>query len=137
MEVVTYTNYRVLYADTDQMGVVYYGNYPKFYEIGRTEMVRELGFTYKQLEDEGIFMPVSKLENKYISPIYYDELITIKTTVDKFPQARMFFKHEIFNAENKLVHTAVVTLVFLDAENNRPTRAPQKLIDVLEEKMNQ
>ncbi len=82
MEAVTgKVQYRVIYADTDQMGVVYYGNYGKLYEIGRTEMIRGMGFPYKELEKSGVMMPVYSVESKYLNVITYDELITIETIV--------------------------------------------------------
>jgi len=129
------TTYRVRYADTDQMGVVYYGNYPRFYEIGRSEMIREMGYSYKELEDSGVFMPVASVNAKYKRPIYYDEVITIETSLKKMPQARMVFYHTIYNEKNEVVHTAEVTLVFLSKETNRPVRVPGYMIRALE-KMN-
>jgi acyl-CoA thioester hydrolase len=128
----TKTTYRVRYSDTDQMGVVYYGNYPRFYEIGRSEMIRDLGYTYKELEESGVFMPVAAVNAKYRMPLYYDELITIETSLKKMPQARMVFYHSIYNSKNELVHTAEVTLVFLSKETNRPVRVPAYMISALE-----
>ena len=133
--ITTTTTYRVRYADTDQMGVVYYGNYARFYEIGRSEMIRDLGYTYRELERTGVFMPVATVNAKYHKPIYYDECITIETTLKKIPQARMVFYHTIFNEEKELVHSAEVTLVFLNAETNRPVRVPEYMLKALE-KMN-
>ncbi|MEX0985846.1 MAG: thioesterase family protein [Bacteroidales bacterium] len=132
----TKTTYRVRYADTDQMGVVYYGNYPRFYEIGRSEMIRDLGYTYKELENSGVFMPVTSVNARYLYPLYYDELITIETTLKKMPQARMVFFHTIYNEENQVVHTAEVTLVFLSKETNRPVRVPGYMITALEKMTN-
>lgn len=128
----TTTTYRVRYSDTDQMGVVYYGEYPRFYEIGRSEMIRDLGYTYKELEKTGVFMPVSTVNAKYHKPIYYDELITIETTLKKMPMARMVFYHTIINEKKEVVHTAEVTLVFLSSETNRPVRVPEYMIRALE-----
>jgi acyl-CoA thioester hydrolase len=124
--------YRVLYADTDMMGVVYYGNYGKFYEMGRTEMVRQLGLPYIELEKAGIMMPVYTVECKYWNVIRYDELITIETTVEMMPAARMEFFHRIYNEDGRLAHEAKVVLVFLDMESNRPVRAPERLVKLLE-----
>lgn len=124
--------YRVLYADTDMMGVVYYGNYGMLYEMGRTEMVRSMGLPYIELEHAGIVMPVFSVESKYRNVIKYDELITIETTVKELPVARMKFFHKIYNEDGRLAHEAQVVLVFLDTRTNRPVRAPQKLVDLLE-----
>ena len=123
--------YRILYGDTDMMGVVYYGNYGRFFELGRTEMIREMGMPYIELEKMGIVMPVFSLESKYKNVLRYDELITIETTVKKLPVARMEFFHRIYNEEGGLAHEAKVVLVFLDMKSNRPVRAPEPLLEIL------
>lgn len=135
-EIIKTTRYRVRYADTDQMGVVYYGNYPRFYEIGRSEMIRDMGLPYMELEDAGIVMPVYSVECKYRNVIKYDELITIETTLKELPAARIEFFHRIFTEEGILAHEANVVLVFLDMQSRRPVRAPQRLIDVLNAHLN-
>lgn len=124
--------YRVLYADTDMMGVIYYGNYGRLYEMGRTEMVRGMGLPYFELEKAGIMMPVYSVEARYRNVIRYDELITIETTVKNPPSARMEFFHRIFNEDGGLAHEAKVVLVFLDMKTNRPVRAPERLVKLLE-----
>lgn len=121
------TTYRILYADTDQMGVVYYGNYGKLYEMGRTELVRNMGFPYIELEKRGIVMPVHSVEAKYRNVIRYDEVITIETTVAKEPTARMEFHHRILKEDGSLAHEAKVVLAFLDMKTSRPVRAPEVL----------
>jgi acyl-CoA thioester hydrolase len=127
--------YRVIYADTDQMGIVYYGNYGKLYEIGRSEMVRDLGFAYVELEKKGIGMPVYSVEAKYRSALRYDELITIETTLKELPAARIEFFYRIFSEDGVLAHEAKVVLVFQDLETGKLVRAPQVLVDVLKSKM--
>ncbi|HKK61247.1 MAG TPA: thioesterase family protein [Bacteroidales bacterium] len=127
----TRTTYRTRYSDTDQMGVVYYGNYARFYEIGRTEMIRDMGYSYKELEETGVFMPVAKVEANYKKPLYYDERITIETSLKKMPAARMEFFHTIYNEAGEVAHTAVVTLVFLSSQTNRPVRVPEYMINAL------
>ncbi|MFO7935053.1 MAG: thioesterase family protein [Bacteroidales bacterium] len=126
------TTYRVTYGDTDQMGVVYYGNYARLYEIGRTEMIRAMGMPYRELEEEGVMMPVYTVESRFRDVILYDELVTIETTVEKLPAARMEFGHRIFNQAGKEVHVAMVVLVFMDIKTRRPVRAPEKLIRLLQ-----
>ena len=126
------TTYRVTYADTDQMGVVYYGNYGRFYEIGRTEMIRGMGLPYLELEKEGIIMPVYSVEAKFRNVIRYDEMITIETIVKTLPTARIEFFNRIFNEEGILAHEAKVVLVFQDAKTNKVVKAPDRLIKVLE-----
>ena len=124
--------YRILYADTDMMGVVYYGNYGRLFEMGRTEMIRELGLPYIELEKKGIVMPVFSVESKYRNVLKYDELITIETTVKEVPAVRMEFFHKIYNEDGKLAHEAKVVLVFMDMKTGRPVRAPKMLTDLLE-----
>jgi len=126
------TQYRILYADTDMMGVVYYGNYGRLYEMGRTEMIREMGLPYIELEKKGIVMPVFSVESKYRNVIKYDELITIETTVKEVPAVRMEFFHKIYNEDGKLAHEARVVLVFMNMETGRPVRAPELLTNLLE-----
>jgi len=126
------TQYRILYADTDMMGVVYYGNYGRLFEMGRTEMIRELGLPYIELEKKGIVMPVFSVESKYRNVLKYDELITIETTVNEVPLVRMEFFHKIYNEDGKLAHEAKVVLVFMDMKTGRPVRAPEVLTNLLE-----
>ncbi len=131
---ITKTNkYRVLYADTDKWGVVYYGNYGRLLEMGRTVMIREMGMPYIELENQGIVMPVYSLESRYRNVIRYDELITIETTIKEVPSARMEFFTKIYNESGSLAHEAKVVLVFLDTKTNRPVRAPEKLVKLLED----
>jgi acyl-CoA thioester hydrolase len=132
LPVTSTVQYRVLYADTDMMGVVYYGNYGRLYEMGRTNMVREMGLPYIELEHAGIVMPVFSVEAKYRNVIRYDELITIETTVKTLPEVRMEFFHRILNEDGRLAHEAKVVLVFLDMKSNRPVRAPERLVKLLE-----
>ncbi len=126
----TYT-YRVLYVDTDQMGVMYHGNYTRLYEIGRSEMVREIGMPYNELELSGVVMPVVTVNSRYLRSAFYDEVLTIETTLRELPTARIIFHYRIFNEKNELIHNAEVTLVFLNKDNNRPCRPPQKLVDLI------
>ena len=124
--------YRVLYADIDMMGVVYYGNYARLFELGRTTMIREMGLPYIELEKEGVSMPVYSVESKFRKVLKYDELITIETTVRELPTARMEFFHRIFNEDGGLAHEAKVVLVFKDNKTGRTVRAPEKLLNLLE-----
>ncbi|MEZ4903520.1 MAG: thioesterase family protein [Spirosomataceae bacterium] len=122
---------RVRYADTDQMGYVYYGNYGRFYEIGRVEALRSLGFSYRDMEEGGVMMPVYENYSRYLQPARYDDELSIKITIPALPTARVVFRYEIYNQEGILLHTGETTLVFLDRTTNRPTRAPKGLIELL------
>jgi acyl-CoA thioester hydrolase len=95
-----HTNYRVIYADTDNMGIVYHANYLKWFEVGRTEMFRSYGLTYKAIEGKGFYMPVSEAYCKFLSPAEYDDVITIETAVDITMRAGMKFDYRIFRAED-------------------------------------
>lgn len=120
-------NIRVRYAETDQMGYVYYGNYAKYYEIARTEMLRSIGLSYKEMEEEGIMMPVLKVESLYKAPVHYDELLEIKISIRELPQSRITFFVDLYNEDKKLVHQGITTLVFVRSDSRRPCRCPENL----------
>lgn len=122
---------RVRYADTDQMGYVYYGNYGRFYEIGRVEALRSIGFSYRDMEQSGTMMPVYENYSRYLQPARYDDELTIKVLIPELPTARVVFRYEIRNQDNVLLNTGETTLVFLSRETNRPTRAPKGLLERL------
>ena len=123
---------RVRYGETDAMGIVYYGVYPLYYETGRTEMMRHLGFTYRKMEELGILMPVISLNCQYKKPARYDDLLTIRTIIKKMPETRIVFDYEIYNETGEMVNQGATTLVFIDREKGRPIRIPEFLISVLE-----
>jgi acyl-CoA thioester hydrolase len=125
------TTVRVRYAETDQMGYVYYGNYALYYEVGRVESLRQLGLTYKALEGMGIMMPVLENHSRYKAPARYDELLTVKTTIKEMPGIRITFYYEIYNEEKKLVNEGQTQLVFIDMKSNRPCKAPEAMQQVL------
>jgi acyl-CoA thioester hydrolase len=102
------------------MGYMYYGNYAEFYEVGRVEMLRSLGMTYKSMEDSGIIMPVTELKCKYIKPALYDEEITVKVIIETMPALRIIFKYELYNEKKELINLGETTLVFINKEKNRP-----------------
>ena len=124
------TQIRVRYGETDQMGYVYYGNYATYFEVARVELLRVNGITYKKLEENGIMLPVLKLEVKYHKPAKYDDLLTIKTTVSKEPSITIDFDFEIYNEKGELLTTGFTSLVFIDMKRNRPTRASQNILDL-------
>lgn len=125
---------RVRYGETDQMGYVYYGNYAQYYEIGRVEMLRSLGMTYKEMEkDMGVMMPVVNLEIRYLRPAKYDDLLTIRTTLHDLPdQKYITFFVEIFNEEGKLINGGKVRLCFVDIASGRTVPPPEKLMEKLQ-----
>lgn len=123
--------YRVRYADIDQMGYVYYGNYAKLYEIGRVEALRFLGMTYKEMEASGVMMPVYENKSRFMQPAKYDDLLSIKVIIKELPKFRMVFQYEIQNEENILLHTGETTLVFVNMADSKLTLAPQEMLDRL------
>jgi len=122
---------RVRYADTDQMGYVYYGNYARYYEIGRVEALRSIDFHYKVMEDEGVMMPVYENRSKYLKPARYDDLLTVKVTLKELPGVRVVFHYEIRNQDNILLNTGETVLVFQRKDNGKLCIAPQKLLEKL------
>lgn len=124
---------RVRYGEVDQMGYLYYGNYASYYEIGRVEMLRSLGLTYKKMEEElGVMMPVMSLNTRFVRPAHYDELLTIETTLRKLPGKFITFHVEIFNEKNKLVNGGSVKLCFVNKETGKTMSAPAFLLEKLE-----
>ena len=129
------TKVRVRYAETDQMGFVYYGVYAQYFEVGRVELLRSLGVDYKSLEEEGYFLPVVNLEIQYKKPALYDDELTIKTTIKEIPSSRIVFYYETFNMGNELLNTAKVVLVFIDRKNKKPCLPPEIITDKLKQKI--
>jgi acyl-CoA thioester hydrolase len=129
---VTETPIRIHYALTDQMGMVYYGHYAQFYEIGRTEAIRQIGYTYKEIEALGIIMPVVEIHSKFLRPAKYDDLITVKTTLREMPvNHKITFYAEIFNEQDKLLNTGEVVLYFLNAQTMQRCEMPEELKEKL------
>jgi acyl-CoA thioester hydrolase len=123
------TKIRVRYAETDRMGFVYYGNYAQYFEVGRVEALRELGLSYKEMEDNGVMLPVLEYNIKYYKPAFYDDELTVKTIIESFPTARITFKSEIYNKEGKLLNSGLVTLVFVNTSTHKPTPAPEYFLE--------
>ncbi|MEH6511885.1 MAG: thioesterase family protein [Maribacter arcticus] len=124
-------SFRIRYSETDQMGVVYHGNYAQYLELARVEWLRSLGISYKTMEEGGIMLPVISLSIKYIKPALYDDLITVKVILKKKPAVRIEFDYEITNEAGDLLATANTVLVFMDMKRKRPTKCPQFLLDKL------
>ena len=128
----TETHIRVRYAETDQMNVVYYGNYAQYFEVARAESIRNLGYTYKQMEAEGVIMPVVEMQTKYLRPAHYDDLLTIKTILRDLPaDHRIVFEHEVLNQSKKLLTVGKVTLYFVKIETFEKTTMPESLRSLL------
>jgi acyl-CoA thioester hydrolase len=125
---------RVRYGETDQMNVVYHANYITYFEVARTESIRELGFTYREMEAMGVEMPVTEIIIRYLRPAHYDDLLTVKTQLRTLPEKHHIdFYQEIFNENGKLITSGKVTLFFLDKETKKRSKMPDILRDKLVE----
>jgi acyl-CoA thioester hydrolase len=122
---------RVRYGETDRMGYLYYGHYPEYFEVSRTDMIRSLGISYKEIEDMGIIMPVRSLTVDYKLPALYDEMLLVRSCLKKLPEVKLDIDYEIFNQEHKLVCTGNTVLVFVDAGSRRPKRAPAFFLEAV------
>jgi len=130
---VTETQIRVRYAETDQMNVVYYGNYAQYFEVARAESIRKLGFTYKEMEASGVIMPVVEMQTKFLRPAHYDDLLIIKTILREMPPAhRISFEHEVYNQEKKLLTIGKVVLYFVRMGSFEKSQMPEALRSILE-----
>jgi acyl-CoA thioester hydrolase len=119
---------RVRYAETDQMNVVYHGNYAQYFEVGRVESLRQLGLSYKELEATGVIMPVIEWTAKFLRPARYDDLLTIKTTLNEMPaDHRVEFQQEVYNESGKLLTIGKVLLYFLRSANMEKTNMPEEM----------
>jgi acyl-CoA thioester hydrolase len=125
------TKTRVRYSETDQMGVVYHGNYAQFFELGRTEWLRNLGVTYKYMEISGIMLPVISLKCNFIKSALYDDILTIETFLKKEPMVKIEFDYIITNQNNEIVCTGNSVLAFMDTKTSKPIRCPDYLLKSL------
>ncbi len=122
---------RVRYGETDRMGYVYYGNYAEYFEVARVEALRNLGFSYRKLEDEGILLPVLNYSVKYLKPAFYDDELTIKVSIIEIPLVRIKFEYKIYNEKDELTTVADTTLVFINRATNKPCQAPEDFLESL------
>lgn len=129
----TYT-LRVAYADTDQMGYVYYGQYARYFELARTELLRKHGISYKMLEAKGVMMPVTHFSTRYLKAALYDDLLSIDVTVNEQPDRFMTFNYVVFNQDGLKLCDAETKLIFVDAYTRKSTHAPKFLLDALSNK---
>ena len=125
------TNIRVRYGETDQMGVVYHGNYASYFEIARTEWLRNLGVTYKELENKGIMLPVISLFFNFIKSAKYDDVLTITVILKKKPLVKIEFDYEIYNQKKEKISTGNSVLAFMDMKTNKPMRCPDYILEKL------
>mgnify|MGYP000630755432 CR=1 FL=1 len=125
------TKTRIRYSETDQMGVVYHGNYAQFFELGRTEWLRSIGITYKSMEISGVMLPVISINFKFIKSALYDDVLTITTFLKKKPMVKIEFDYEITNQNNELICTGNSVLAFINSKTNKPIKCPDYLLESL------
>lgn len=118
---------RVRYGETDKMGYVYYGNYALYYEIGRVELLRSQGIEYSKLEKLNIGLPVIEYEIKFLKPAFYDDVITIETSINQKPTSKITFTYQSFNEKNELINRGKVTLVFINLKTGKPIKCPENI----------
>ena len=124
-------NIRVRYAETDQMGYCYYGNYAMYYEVARVETLREIGFNYKSLEEDGVLLPVIDFNIKYLKPAFYDDQLKIICKIPIIPTVRIKFEYETYNEKKEMINFGNTTLVFLNKISKKPVNCPKPLLDKL------
>lgn len=129
----TETQIRVRYAETDQMGVVYHSNYFPYFEVARAESIRQLGFTYADMEKMGVIMPVIEVQCRYIRPALYDDLLTVKVILKELPvHHKIEFHHEVFNEKKELLATGKIILYFMESKSMKRTTMPEQLLQKLQ-----
>lgn len=126
------TKIRVRYGETDQMGVVYHGSFAEYFEVGRVEWLRELGVSYKKMEEQGVMLPVVNLNINYKKPAKYDELLTVVTKLREKPTVKIIFDYEVYDESNNLISTAETTLVFVNMKSGKPIMCPDVILERLE-----
>lgn len=125
------TQIRVRYGETDQMGVVYHGNYTHYFEVARTEWLRSLGVTYKSMEEDGIMLPVIKLSVNFLKSAVYDDVLTIYVTLKSKPMVKISFDYEIINQNGDKISTGNTVLAFVNMKTGKPTSCPNYILDKL------
>lgn len=127
------TKIRVRYADTDQMKRAYYGNYFSYFEEGRSELLREIGLPYPEIEAMGFYLPVAEAQAKYLKPARYDELLAVSAIMDEIPQARIVIRYEIrIDGSPELIAEGYTVHSFVSIATGKPTRPPRRFIELLE-----
>lgn len=128
------TSIRVRYAETDQMHGVYNGRYFEYFEVGRAELMRSLGMTYRQFEESGFLLPLTEAYAKYLRQVQYDDVIEVVAALSEIPKARLKIDYEILRGAEKMTEGFTVHS-FIDANSGRPVRAPKTFLDLLEGKL--
>ena len=131
--IISESKIRIRYDEVDKMGYVYHGNYAKYYHISRTDLLRKIGISDKELEEKNILLPVIEMSIKYIKPIFYDDIIIIKTLLGNIPTSRLEFQHEVRNHNNELINQAKSVVAFVDIHTRKPLKAPQLVVNKIKQ----
>lgn len=129
------TTLRIRYSEVDPSGFVYNGHYATFYEVGRTASIKQMGMSYKDIEERGVVMPLIYQNMHFYSPAFYDDLLTIKVMIKEMPKARITFFYEIYNEAGKKLNTGENALAFIDKETHRPLRAPIWFVELIQKEV--
>ncbi len=122
---------RVRYGETDQMGIVYHGNYPQYMEVGRIEWLRSMGISYKSMEESGVMLPVISLSINYKKSVKYDDLIRVITTLKEKPVVKIEFDYQILNEKLEIVATGNTVLAFVNMKTGKPMKCPDYILQKL------
>ncbi|MFT5738091.1 MAG: acyl-CoA thioester hydrolase [Maribacter sp.] len=123
--------FRVRYGETDQMGVVYHGNYAQYLEMGRISWLRSFDLSYKEMEESGVMLPVISLQVNYKKSALFDDVLTLKTYLKKIPSVRIEFEYILMNQNNEILAEANTVLVFMDVNKKRPIKCPDYILKKL------
>ncbi|MDY8138285.1 thioesterase family protein [Aquimarina sp. 2201CG5-10] len=126
------TSLKVRYSETDQMGIVHHGNYAQYLELARIHWLSLLGISYKTMEENGVMLPIFTLDLKFKKSAFFDDELTVKTSLRKIPTVKIVFDYEIYNKNRELLTTASTTLVFVDSETRKPVKCPTYLLEKIQ-----
>ena len=125
------TSIRVRYGETDRMGYLYYGHYPEYFEVARTDMLRSLGISYREMEDQGIILPVRSLHIDYKQPALYDEMLVVRSCLKSMPEVKLDIDYEVYNEQNRVICRGNSILVFVDSLSRKPRKAPDSFLNAV------
>ena len=121
----------IRYDEVDKMGYVYHGNYAKYYHISRTSLLKRVGICDRELEKQNIILPIIELNIRYLKPVFYGDIITVRTSLKEIQKIRIHFSHKVFNQDNEVINEADSTLVFVDSPSRKPMRIPETVLNKL------
>lgn len=124
--------FRVMYPDTDKMGVVHHSNYVRYYEAARWELFRSIGISYHSVEESGYMLPVIQMNLRFIRSAHYDEQLTVRTTLKTMKGVRIWFTYKLFNEMEQLINEAECELAFVDRDSWKPCGPPSFVKEAIE-----